>query len=91
MYKLPFSGCIYDIKPLVSKTNQTIKGYVLYIRGLVDGECQEFSVRLGKTSFEKHEFVIGDGVSGDCLPLPDEDTALMQYYKVSCLKKSWIY
>jgi len=61
-------------------------GYVLRVRGTVNDEEREFLVGIGKGAQAKHEFRVGDVVSGQCLPVQDGRTETVEFYKVSKLK-----
>ncbi|NLX01182.1 MAG: hypothetical protein GXY40_01435, partial [Syntrophomonadaceae bacterium] len=39
-------------------------GYALVIRGLVDDDEREFSVGIGKAAQKKHDFCVGDEITG---------------------------
>jgi hypothetical protein len=73
-------------------------GYALFIRGLiydptesdhqkVDGVVREFSVGIGKAAQQKHQFCVGDEITGECVPVADDRLEPVEYYKASKLKK----
>lgn len=45
-----------------------------------------FSVGIGKVAQEKHQFKVGDVISGECSPVVDERMESVEFYKVSKLK-----
>ncbi|MFC1604032.1 hypothetical protein ACFL5F_03300 [Planctomycetota bacterium] len=61
-------------------------GYVLGVDGVIGNEEREFLVGIGKGAQAKHEFRVGDVVSGQCRPVEDERTETVEFYKVSKLK-----
>jgi len=63
------------------------QGYTLYLQETMNGEMGEFSVGIGKAAQRKHEFRIGDEVSGKCLPVPVPKHESVDYYRASHLRK----
>ncbi len=61
-------------------------GYVLGVDGMIGNAEREFLVGIGKGAQAKHEFRVGDVVSGQCQPVEDERTETAEFYKVSKLK-----
>ncbi|MFC1960816.1 hypothetical protein ACFLYO_08900 [Chloroflexota bacterium] len=90
--KLNWTGRIVSVQPRIRLTrsfdqrSHSYQGYCLMIDGLIDGEETEFSVGIGKAAQAKHEFQVGDEVSGAALPVADERLEPVEYYKASKLK-----
>ncbi len=63
-------------------------GYVLRVGGVLDGQEREFLVGVGKAAHEKHQFRIGDEVSGEGEAVGDSKTETADVYKVKGLKVS---
>jgi hypothetical protein len=61
-------------------------GYALRVRGIISYDEREFTVGIGKGAQAKHEFRVGDVVSGQCRPVEDKRTETVEFYKVSKLK-----
>ena len=61
-------------------------GYALFLNGTI-GEERQFSIGIGKATHAKHQFRIGDEISGACVPVADERLEPVEFYKVSKLKK----
>lgn len=92
MDKVTWSGKIVSVQPRIRLTRSfderyhSYLGYCLVIDGVVDGEAREFSVGIGKGAHEKHQFRVGDEVSGAALPVADERKESVEFYKASKLK-----
>jgi len=61
-------------------------GYVLRIKGIMDGEEREFSVGIGKAAQAKYQFRVSDTVQGESLLVEDIERQPVDYYKTSGLK-----
>lgn len=89
--KLNWTGHIVSVQPRIRLTrsfdqrSHTYLGYCLVIYGFIDEEATAF-VGIGKAAQAKHEFQVGDEVSGAALPVADPRLESVQYYKVSKLK-----
>jgi hypothetical protein len=92
MDKVIWSGKIASVQPRIRLTRSfderyhSYLGYCLFIDGVVDGEAREFSVGIGKGTHKKHQFRVGDEVSGAAVPVADERKESMEFYKASTLK-----
>jgi hypothetical protein len=64
----------------------TYLGYALKVRGSIGGEVREFLVGVGEGAHAKHQFRVGDMVSGEALPVADPRLETVEFYKVSDLK-----
>ena len=68
--KVPWSGVVTAIQPRIRLTRSydeithSYLGFMLRLRGRLDGEDAEFSVGLGSISFRKHALQVGARVSG---------------------------
>ena len=96
MNKLMFKGKIVSIQPRIRLTrsfdiaSHAYLGYVIVIKGVIAGQDNSeklFSVGIGKAAHLKHQFKVGDEVSGECLPVADARLEPVEFYKVSKLKK----
>ena len=92
MEKLPWSGQIISIQPRIRLTRSfderyhSYLGYSLFIDGTIGDEVCEFSVGVGKAAHQKHQFQVGDEVSGESLPVADKQKEPVEFYKTSKLK-----
>ena len=72
--KVSFQGIIVSVQPRIrlirsfDERSHNYLGYALVIRGLVDDDEREFSVGIGKAAQKKHDFCVGDEITGECLP-----------------------
>jgi len=93
MDKLAFEGVITSVQPRIrlnrsfDEASHTYLGYAIFLQGTIGAEEREFSIGVGKAAHEKHQFRIGDRLSGFCLPVLDERKEPVEFYKVSGLKK----
>jgi hypothetical protein len=92
--KVSFQGVIASVQPRIrlirsfDERSHNYLGYALVIRGLVDDDKREFSIGIGKAAQKKHDFCVGDEITGECLPVADERLEPVEFYKVSKLKKT---
>ena len=92
--KNSFKGIILSVQPRIrlirsfDERSHNYLGYALFIRGVIDGVEREYSVGIGKAAQQKHQFCVGDEVSGECLPVADERLEPVEFYKASKLKKT---
>ena len=49
--------------------SHTYLGYALRVRGNIGSEVREFLVGVGEGAHAKHQFQVGDTVSGEALPV----------------------
>jgi len=66
--------------------SHTHLGYALRVRGNIGSEVREFLVGVGEGAHAKHQFQVGDTVSGEALPVADPRLETVEFYKVSNLK-----
>jgi hypothetical protein len=92
MSKVAWSGQIVSVQPRIRLTRSfderyhSYLGYCLIIDGVVDGERREFSIGIGRGAHKKHQFCVGDDVSGAAVPVVDERKEPVEFYKASKLK-----
>jgi hypothetical protein len=60
-------------------------GYILSLKGLVDGESQNFKLAIGKAVQAKHGFQVGNKIMGMAETVADERQEVANYYKASKL------
>jgi hypothetical protein len=90
--KIAWSGRVVSVQPRIRLTRSfderfhSYLGYCLFIDGLVGDERREFSVGLGKATYRKHEFRVGDELSGESVPIVDERKESVEFYRTSKLK-----
>jgi hypothetical protein len=95
MNKVIWSGQIVSVQPRIRLTRSfderyhSYLGYYLLIDGVVGDERREFSIGIGKGAYKKHQFCVGDGVSGAAVPVADERKEPVEFYRVSSLIKSY--
>lgn len=91
--KLAWSGVVISVQPRIrlwrsfDQRAHTYQGYALILSGKIGEENREFSVGLGKAAYQKHQFEVGDEVSGQSLPVPDPRREGVEFYKTSRLKR----
>lgn len=66
--------------------SHTYLGYVLLLKGVVEGVSQDFKVAIGKAAQVKHGFQVGDRIEGMAEPVLDERLEFANYYKASKLR-----
>jgi hypothetical protein len=91
--KLHFTGLITAVKPRIrlmrsfDQKHHTYMGYVLVLNAQVDdNEWNDLRVALGQKTHEKHQFRIGDKISGEAHHIVNSETEWADLYKVSKLK-----
>jgi hypothetical protein len=90
--KLPWTGRVVSVQPRIRLTrsfderSHSYLGYCLVIDGIIGSEEAEFSVGIGQAAQAKHQFRVGDEVSGEALPVADPRLEPVEYYKASKLK-----
>jgi hypothetical protein len=89
---LSWQGKLVSVQPRIrllrsfDQRSHSYLGYALRVRGVIDGQEQEFIVGIGKGAQAKHMFRAGDTASGQCQPVEDSRTETVDFYKVSKLK-----
>jgi hypothetical protein len=90
--KIQWQGKLTSVQPRITllrsfdQRNHNYLGYVLSVDGTIGDEERQFCVAIGKAAHAKHEFRIGDVVSGECTPVADPRRETAEFYKVSGLK-----
>jgi hypothetical protein len=90
--RVAWEGEIVSVQPRIrlmrsfDQRSHSYLGYVLRIRGTLAGEAREFTVALGKGAHEKHQFGVGDLVSGAGERAVDTRLETGDIYKASGLK-----
>ena len=92
--KISFKGIMLSVQPRIrlirsfDERSHNYLGYSLFIRGLIDDE-REFSVGIGKAAQKKHQFCVGEEITGkECVPVADDRLEPVEFYKASKLKKT---
>jgi len=89
--KIPWKGIIHSVQPRIrlmrsfDERSHSYLGYCLYLSGELLGQQGEFSIGIGKAAYQKHQFQVGDEVSGISLPVQDDRKEPVGYYKTSKL------
>jgi hypothetical protein len=92
MTKTAWSGRIISVQPRIRLTrsfdqrSHTYLGYALFIEGVIGDETSHFSIGIGKAAQQKHQFQVGDEVSGESLPVADDRQEAVEFYQTSKLK-----
>lgn len=92
MTKIVWSGRIISVQPRLRLTrsfdqrSHSYLGYCLFIEGMIGDETREFSIAVGKSAHEKHQFQVGDEVRGESVPVTDKRLEPVEFYKTSKLK-----
>ena len=90
--KLEWEGVVLAVQPRIRLTrsfdqrSHSYQGYVLRIRGTLEGEDRDFVVAIGKAAQAKHTFRAGDQVEGKGVPVADPSLETADLYKASGLK-----
>jgi len=90
--KIAWRGTLLGVQPRIrlirsfDQRSHTYQGYVLRVSGTVDREAREFVVAIGETAHARHEFRIGDEVSGVGHRVNDTRTETAEFYKMSKLE-----
>lgn len=91
--KISFSGQIISVKARIrlcrsfDEISHQYQGYTLVVSGDVeDVPTDEIRVAIGPAAHNKHQFRIGDMITGKAHPIIDPQTEWAQYYKASALK-----
>jgi hypothetical protein len=87
-----WKGIVLSVQPRIRLSRSfdqqahSYLGFVLRVRGLMDGKEGEFLIAVGKAAHEKHRFHVGDEVSGAGIPVEDSRLEIADLYKASALK-----
>jgi len=91
--KQAFSGSVTAVKARIrllrsfDQIHHAYQGYTLVLGGTLDGvRVDELRVGIGPKAHEKHQFRIGDNVTGLAVPVPDVRQEWATHCKVSRLK-----
>jgi len=90
--KVGWQGDVLAVQPRIrlnrsfDQRSHSYLGYMLRVRGTLDGEARKFVVAIGKAAQEKHGFRIGDQVEGNGVPVADARIEAANLYKASGLK-----
>lgn len=90
--KVAWHGTIEGIQPRIrmmrsfDERSHIYLGYILLLKGALEGDSRDFIVAIGKAAQTKHEFQIGDMVEGKSEPVSDERLEVANYYKASKLR-----
>lgn len=91
--KREFAGVVTAVKARIrlcrsfDQVHHVYQGYTLVLDGTVDGEpAEELRIGIGPKAHEKHQFRIGDQVTGLGAPVPDQREEWATHYKVSKLR-----
>jgi hypothetical protein len=89
--KLDWEGTILSVQPRIrllrsfDQSSHGYLGYLLRVRGTLDGEAREFVVAIGKGAHARHELRAGDRVAGQGVRVADPRLETADLYKVSGL------
>jgi len=90
--KLVWHGRVTSTQPRIrllrsfDERCHTYLGYTLRVNGVVAGQEREFLIGIGKAAQAKHEFRVGDTVSGESEVVLDSRIESVEFYKTSKLK-----
>lgn len=91
--KVDFNGTITAVKARIrllrsfDQIQHSYLGYVLVLDGTLDGmPVEPLRLAVGPKSHEKHQFRIGDQITGKAVAVPDPETEWANWYKVSELR-----
>jgi len=90
--KITWQGTLLAVQPRIRLTrsfdqrHHSYLGYALRVQGTIGTDKCEFTVGIGKAAQAKHDFRAGDVVSGKAVPVTDEKSEPVEFYKASELK-----
>lgn len=90
--KTSWTGEVISVQPRIGlirsfdQRTHSYLGYVLTIQGTVGSTERSATVAIGKGAHERHQFRIGDRVSGTSQPVADDRTEVAEFYETSELK-----
>ncbi len=90
--KLSWKGKLTSVQPRIrlnrsfDQRSHTYMGYTLRVHGVIDEQETEFLIGIGKAAQAKHQFRVGDIVSGQSCPVQDNRLETVEFYKTSALK-----
>src|SRR5260370_23318794 len=90
--KIPWHGVLTYVQPRIrlgrsfARRTQTYLCYGVRVRGNIGSEVREFLVGVGESAHAKHQFQVGDTVSGEAFPVADPRLETVEFYKVSNLQ-----
>ncbi len=91
--KVDWIGKVIAVQPRIRLTrsfdqsSHTYQGYVLRVDGRIGDEHRAFLIAIGEGAQAKHDFVVGDGVSGKGVRVRDARLETAELYKNSGLKR----
>ncbi|MEK7315377.1 MAG: hypothetical protein AAB011_04300, partial [Candidatus Eisenbacteria bacterium] len=92
MAKTAWSGTVLSVQPRIrllrsfDQRHHSYLGYVLRLHGTIGAEEREFSVAIGEVAHAKHQFRVGDIVSGEGIPVADPRAESAELYKASKIR-----
>ena len=90
--KLSWQGTVIAVQPRIRLTrsfdqrSHSYLGYALRLQGQIGDQEREFLIGIGKAAQAKHQFQVGDMVSGRSAPVADPRLEPVDYYKTAGLK-----
>ena len=90
--KIRWRGKVISVQPRIrlmrsfDQRSHGYLGYTLQVYGIVGGEERTFPIGIGKGAYAKHQFRIGDFVTGKSEVIPSPRMQAVEYYKASELK-----
>ena len=90
--KVAWQGTLISVQPRIrllrsfDQRSHNYLGYSLRIEGIIGSDHREFTVGIGKAAEAKHQFRVGDVVSGKAVPIANQRTESVEFYKASGLK-----
>ena len=90
--KIAWSGQVRSVQPRIVLTrsfderSHSYLGYVLRLDGTVGVEDRAFLIAIGKAAHKKHQFRVGDTITGLGEPVANSRLEIADFYKISKLK-----
>ena len=90
--KVSWQGVIAGVQPRIvllrsfDQRSHSYRGYVLRMGSVIGNDSREFVIAIGKGTQSKHEFRVGDTVSGFAEPVANSQLELAEFYKATKLK-----
>jgi hypothetical protein len=92
MDKVEWRGRVVSVQPRIrlvrsfDERGHSYLGYSLILDGVIADEVREFTVGIGKVAQSKHQFRVGDEVSGQGVPVADSRREPVELYRASRLR-----
>ena len=89
--KHSWQGQLVGVQPRIrmlrsfDQRQHNYSGYILRVDGGINNQSRVFTIAIGKAAQIKHQFRVGDQVSGKSVPVTNTQTEVAEFYKTSQL------